>query len=221
MYTKVLIAEDHEMATISVQKKLNELGIGDAQYVYYCDHALAWIKNALRDGQPYDLLITDLEFEEDHNKQELQNGLELIKAVKQVQPNIKVITLTGRDFSSEIRRMMTFGLVDGYVRKARKDAQHLRAALEATYANKKYQSPDDRKTTQQLNAHEFTTLDLHIVKLLFEGVAQKQMPVFLEQRSIKPNSLSSIEKRLSLMREVLGFNNNEQLAIYCKEKGLI
>jgi len=136
MFKNVLIAEDHEIANISVQKTLEELGIEGARYVYYCDDALTWVRSALRNGEPYDLLITDLYFEKDHYEQRLSSGKELIQAVRQVQPDLKVIV-----FSAESRPAVVNGLfkalsVDGYVRKARRDAQHLKEALQTVYSHK-------------------------------------------------------------------------------------
>ncbi|WP_293955641.1 MULTISPECIES: response regulator [unclassified Sphingobacterium] len=221
MFKKVLIAEDHEIANISVQKTLHDLGIHNTKYVYYCDHALTWIKNAIRDDEPYDLLITDIEFEDDDSPQEIKDGLSLIKAVKIVQPDIKVIVLTAKDRSSLINDMFKNNEIDGLVRKARRDGQHLREALQAVDQNRTYQSPDSKKFIQEQNSHEFTQFDLHIIKLLYEGVSQKEMPEYLQQRDIRPSSLSSIEKRLNLMKDVLGYTKNEQLVAYCKELGFI
>lgn len=87
MFRKVLIAEDHEITNVSVQRTISDLGVEIAKYVYYCDDALAWISRALRDGDAFDLLITDLSFEEDFNKQRIAGGIELIQAVKVIQPN--------------------------------------------------------------------------------------------------------------------------------------
>ncbi|GAA4146949.1 hypothetical protein GCM10022216_32430 [Sphingobacterium kyonggiense] len=221
MIKKVLIAEDHEIANISVQKTLHDLGIPDAKYVFYCDHALTWIKKALQDAEPYDLLLTDIEFDDDANPQTLKNGIELIRAVKAIQPDIKIIILSALDRSLEIDQLFDIGYVDAYVRKARRDAQHLREALHAISLNKTYKSPETRKIIQDRNAHDFSNLDMHIVKLLYEGIPQKEMPHYLQQRNIRPSSLSSIEKRLNLMKEVLSFSKNEQLVAYCKEIGLV
>lgn len=221
MFKKVLIAEDHEIANISVQKTLHDLGIEETKYVFYCDHALTWVKTALRDGVPYDLLITDLQFEDDDSPQQIKGGLELVKAVKDIQPDIKIIILTAKERSAAINAMIMAEQVNAYVRKARRDAQYLKEALHAVYTNKSYASPEHKKTMQERNSHEFSDLDLHILKMLCEGIAQKEMPNYLQQRSIKPSSLSSIEKRLNLMKEVLNFSKNEQLVAYCKEMELV
>lgn len=221
MFKKVLIAEDHEIANISVHRTISELGVPNAKYVYYCDDALAWISRALQDGEPYDLLITDLSFEDDHNPQRIAGGVELIQAVKVIQPAIKIIV-----FSSESRPAIIDSLfhqygIDGYVRKARRDAQHLKEAFTTIYNGNIYTPIDIKQAIKEKNTYEFTHLDIHIVQLLAEGVLQKEIPLYLNKRNIKPNGLSTIEKRLSNMREGLSFTKNEQLVAYCKDKGFI
>lgn len=221
MFKKVLIAEDHEIANISVQKTLQELSISDTKYVYYCDHALTWIKNALRDGEPYDLLITDLIFEDDNTPQQISSGIALVNAVKAVQPDIKVIVLSAESRSGVVDELFRTHAIDGYVRKARRDAQHLKEALHAVLHNRTYQSPEVKESIRDKNSHEFTALDLHIISLLAQGVAQKNIPYYLKEKNIKPSGLSSVEKRLNLMREVFDFTKNEQLIAHCKDIGLI
>src|SRR3546814_269868 len=132
MFKKVLIAEDHEITNISVRKTLEELGVTDARYVYYCDDALSWINNALRNGEPYELLITDLSFEEDSYAQRLRSGEELIRAVKGVQPDLKIIVFSAEGRSTVVDTLFKTLPIDGYVRKARRDAQHLKQALQAS-----------------------------------------------------------------------------------------
>lgn len=221
MFKKVLIAEDHQSSNYSVQKAVDDLNIPNADYVYYCDHALTWLKNALRDDNPYEVLITDLSFEDDHSVQKLTNGTDLIKEARAIQPDLKVIVFSGESRPSIIDNLFKMYGVNGYVRKARHDSDHLKEALQAVYNGKHYQPSDVKKAIRDKNAYEFTTVDIAIVSLLYQGELQKNIPDHLKRRNIKPSSLSSVEKRLNLMKETLGFTKNEQLAVYCKEKGLI
>jgi Response regulator containing a CheY-like receiver domain and an HTH DNA-binding domain len=221
MFKKVLIAEDHEIANISVQKTLEELGIANAKYVYYCDDALTWVRNALKSGQPYDLLITDLYFEEDHYPQRLKGGIELIEASRREQPGLKVIVFSAENRPAIIDSLFKTHSIDGYVRKARRDAQHMKQAIQAIYDHNTYISPDLKQAIKEKNSHEFTPFDIAILSLLAQGVLQKDIPHHLQQRNIRPSGLSSVEKRLNQMKEVLGFSKNEQLIAYCKDIGII
>lgn len=221
MFKKVLIAEDHEVANISVQRTLNDLGVQEAKYVYYCDDALAWISKALRDQAPYDVLITDLSFEEDNNKQRITSGIDLIQAVKVIQPTIKILVFSGENRPVIINKLFNNYGIDAYVRKARRDAQYLNEALKALRNDKTYASQDIKQILKEKNTFEFSTVDILIVKHLADGVKQMDIPHYLKQMNVKPSGLSSIEKRLNTMREVLSFTNNEQLVSYCKDKGFI
>jgi two-component system capsular synthesis response regulator RcsB len=221
MFKKVLIAEDHEIANISVQRTLKDLGVQEAKYVYYCDDALSWVSKALQNNEPYDLLITDLSFEEDNNKQRITSGIELIQAVKVIQPDIKILVFSGENRSAIIDKLFNRYGIEAYVRKARRDAQNVKAALEAISKGQSYVSADIKQSLKEQNSYEFSSVDIQIVKFLSQGIKQKEIPEFLKQKNIKPSGLSSVEKRLNTMREVLSFTKNEQLVAYCKDKGFI
>lgn len=221
MFKKVLIAEDQEMANVSIQKTLKDLAIKDVHYVYYCDDALARINKAIKDGDPFDLLITDLVFEDDMTPQKLSGGEDLVAAAIAAQPDLKIIVLSSEGRSRFIDNLFKSESIHAYVRKARRDAQYIKEALEAVYQHKTYQSPEVKEIMQEKNSHDFTTFDIHIINLLADGVSQKEIPDYLAVRGIRPSSLSSVEKRLNHIRSVLGFTKNEQLLLYCSEQGII
>jgi len=221
MFKKVLIAEDHETTSISVRKTLEDLGIVQADYTYYCDDALMHIKKNLLSEQPYDLLITDLSFEEDHRKQNLVGGMELIAAVKAVQPNLKVLVFSAENKAAVIDTLFKDLSINAYVRKARHDAKELKKAMEAIAKNQTFISENLKQVVKQKNAYEFSSYDITIISLLSQGTLQKEIPAYLQKNNIKPAGLSSVEKRLNLMKEVLDFSKNEQLVAYCKDFGII
>lgn len=221
MFERVLIAEDHESANISVQQTLSDLGNVYKDYVFYCDDALMRIQKGLQSNQPYDLLITDIYFEEDHRPQKIADGIELIRAAKQVQPDLKVLVFSGESKPAIIETLVKDLGINGYVRKARHDAKELKVALEAISKNKNYLSADLKQIVKQKNTYEFSNLDITIISLLAKGKLQKEIPAYLIQHNIKPSGLSSVEKRLNLMKEGLDFSKNEQLVAYCKDMGII
>lgn len=221
MFKRVLIAEDHESTSISVRKTLEDLGIAQTDYTYYCDDALMHIKKNVLSEQPYDLLITDLSFEEDHRKQQLLGGMELIAAVRAVQPNLKVLVFSAENKAAVIDNLFKELAINAYVRKARHDAKELKLAIEAIAMNKTFISDNLKQVVKQKNVHEFSSFDITIISLLSQGTLQKEIPAYLQQHSIKPSGLSSVEKRLNLMKEVLDFSKNEQLVAYCKDFGII
>lgn len=220
MFKRVLIAEDHESTSISVRKTLADLGITNSTYTYYCDDAFMLVQKSMDDEQPFDLLITDLSFEEDHRKIKLKSGMELISEVKKLAPDLKILVFSAESKAAVIELLFKELDINAYVRKARNDAKDLKLALETISKNKTYLSADLKQTVKEKNAYEFLDFDITIITLLSQGTLQKDIPLYLTEHNIRPAGLSSIEKRLNHMKEVLSFSKNEQLVAYCKDFGI-
>lgn len=221
MIKKVLIAEDHESANISLQKTLEELSISAIEYVYYCDDALQKVQVAKHRNETYDLLITDLSFEDDGRAQKLTGGAALITAARQVQPDLKVLVFSAENRAAVIEDLFDKYGIDGYVRKARHDARELKEAIAVIDRHERYFPRHLALQLKQKNTHEFTDYDIAVITLMAHGIRQKDIPTHLEQQKIRPSGLSSLEKRLGLIKQVLSFSNNEQLVAYCKEIGIV
>jgi two-component system capsular synthesis response regulator RcsB len=221
MFKKILIAEDHESINLSVQKTLEDLNIPNVDYVYYCDDALAKIQKSIRENEPYDLLITDLYYEEDHRKQEIKDGRELIQKIKEIQPSLKIIVFSAEHKSGVIDSLFKEYEINGYVRKARNDSKELKKSIASVYINENYLSLDMKQEMRKLNSYEFSAYDITLVSLLSKGILQKNIPVHLQEKDIKPYSLSSVEKKLNSLKEDLEVTSNEQLVAFCKDIGII
>lgn len=222
MFEKVLIAEDHESVSISVQKTLTDLSIPhDARdYVYYCDDALSRIKKAISENHPYELLITDISFDNEI-PQEITGGAALIKAAKIIQPGLKVLVFSIENRITVANSFIYELGIDAFVPKARGDAKDLKLAIEAISLGKKYLSPNLRQAPRSLQTFDFTTFDKTIIYLLAEGTAQKDIPFYLQKNNIRPSGLSSVEKRLYTIKNALDISNNEQLIAFCKDQKII
>jgi two-component system capsular synthesis response regulator RcsB len=221
MIKKVLIAEDHESANISVQKTLEDIGIASPDYVYYCDDALQRIQNAMGKGESYDLLITDLYFEADHRQQKITDGTALIHAIRERFPELRILVFSAEGDPGVIEPLYSTENIDGYVRKGRGDAGELKVAIARIAAGNQYFPRFYLSAIRQQNVHDFSAYDITIISLMARGMRQKDLPAYLEKHKIKPAGLSSVEKRLKHMREGLNFSNNEQLVAYCKDMGIV
>ncbi len=220
MFGKVLISEDHESSNYSVQIVLEQLKISNVDHVYYCDDAFSYFKKSLK-TKPYDLLITDLSFEEDHREQVLKNGRELIKSCRDLDPGLKVIVFSAEHRIGVIDLLFKELGINAFVRKARSDSKDLKKAIESVYDNEIYISQDLHLPVKSMNTLEFSNYDIILLQLLSDGILQKNIPAVLQEREIFPNSLSSVEKRLNAMKLVLTVRSNEHLIAYCKDLGII
>jgi two-component system capsular synthesis response regulator RcsB len=221
MITKVLIAEDHESANISVQKTLEDLSITIVEYVYYCDDALDRISKTAGTDRSYDLLITDLYFEPDEHKLTLTGGTDLIAAARNVQPDLKVLVFSAENKPAIIEVLYTQFDIDGYVRKARNDARELKQAINELSQHRRYLPRHILQLINSKNAYEFSDYEITIISLLAQGKLQRDIAGYLQKHQIKPSGLSSVEKKLKDMRDALNFTKNEQLVAFCKDMGII
>ena len=221
LFEKVLIADGHESSNMSVRKTLEEFGLANSDYVFYCDDAFMRIANALMNGNPYDLLITNLTFDKDHTPQNITNGTDLIRVVKDLQPDIKILVFSEESKPLVVDQLFKDLAIDAFVRKARRDVTELKLALEAISNNRKYLSTGLRQSIKDTSTYEFRTYDIVLISLLSKGILQKDIPEYLREHEIKPFGLSSVEKRLNHIREALNFTKNEQLVGYCKDIGVI
>jgi len=219
MFRKILIAEDHESANLSVQKTLEDYPATD--FVYYCDDALDRIEKSVQLKNPYELLITDLSFEEDQNIQRIKSGFELIILAKSAAPNLAVIVFSAEKRAGIIDSLFKDYGIDAYIHKGRTDVKELKLAIDAIYNGKKYLSTDSQQSLKEINSFEFSSFDVKVISLLAEGILQKNIPIYLQQENISPSSLSSVEKRLNILKDQLQVNNNEQLVAFCKDLGII
>jgi len=220
MFKKILIAEDHESINISIQKTLEDLNIPNVDYVYYCDDALAKVQKSIRENEPYDLLITDLYYDEDHHKQNIKGGQELIHKIREIQPSLKVIVFSAEHKSGIIDSLFNEYKINGYVRKARNDSKELKKSIASVFINENYLSADLKQEIKKFNSYEFSAYDITVVTLLSKGILQKSIPDHLLEKGIK-YSLSSVEKKLNILKEELEVKSNEQLVAFCKDLGII
>ena len=221
MFSKVLVAEDHESSNFSVYKVLEDCGIYGADQVYYCDEALSWVKKSLATNNPYQLLITDLSFEDDEHHQIITDGRELIRCCKEVLPDLKVIVFSGESRAGVIDMLFKEFGINAYVKKARLDSNELKKAINAVFEGGNYLSQNLKLPVKGVNTLEFSNYDVMILQHLSQGILQKNIPEVFQKLGICPNSLSSIEKRINNLKELLDVKSNEQLIARCKDLGII
>ncbi|MCD9854838.1 response regulator [Epilithonimonas sp. JDS] len=221
MFKKVLIAEDYESFNISVQKVVEDLKIPNPKFDNYCDEALSRLKMALKENEPFELLITDISFDADHRKQNITTGQQLVAAAREIQPDLKVVVFSVEKRQEIIDNLFTEQNINAYVKKGREDVKDLKKAIKAVYNNERFISYDLKKPVKDRNAFEFSPLDTLLISLLANGTLVKNIPDYLKEKNIKPSSMSYVEKKLGNIRESLDVKSNEHLIAVCKDFGII
>jgi DNA-binding NarL/FixJ family response regulator len=222
MFTKVLIADDIDFNDLGAAQILKELNVEEVQYAKYCDEALLKIKKAAQDNQPYQLLISDLSFKADHNKNQLNSGEELIQAVRAIYPDIKIIVFSIEDRSHRIKLLFNDLNINGYVLKGRNTMYDLKTAIQKAYHNQSENISAELlhffqdKTTSEINDY-----DILLIKNLSIGISQENMEIVLKEKGISPNSKSSIEKHINKLKIYFKANNTVHLVSIAKDLGIV
>lgn len=222
MFKKALVAEDFDSISITVEQALIELSITEIHHAKYCDDAFLKIKKALRDNEPYDLLISDLSFKTDHRETKLNSGEELITAVKKIQPNLKTIVFSIEDKSFRIKTLFIDLGINAYVSKGRNSIPELKKAIsEIINDDKKILSSGLSQALRDKSLIEIENYDIEILKLLSKGYILDEISSKFKIMGIVPNGSSSIEKRINRLKVYLKANNNVHLIAISKDLGLV
>ncbi|MFT5213136.1 MAG: DNA-binding NarL/FixJ family response regulator [Patiriisocius sp.] len=221
MFEKVLIVDDHDVVNDGVSKILLDLGISKIHKSLYCDDANLKIKRAKLDNVPFDLVITDLSFKEDHRDCVLKSGEDLVKKLRSEQDNLAIIVFSQEDHFQTVRTMMLTCGANAFVWKSREGNKELVKAIENVYNDKQFLSQHVERALQQKEDTEITDYDIVLVKQLSLGLSQDEISDYLKKQGILPNSKSSVEKRLNKLKDQFTASNAIHLVTLMKDAKLI
>ncbi len=222
MFSKVLVAEDYEIANQGIIKVLNEeLGIQNLHESKYCDDAYLKFRKAYQDNNPFQLLITDLSFKEDHKIQVRTSGIDLIKDVKSIQSDIKVIVYSQEDRPDKINMLFEKLSINGYVCKGQNAIKELLACLHGVYQDQIVFPPVLTQQSESGGMVHLDDLDMMLLEELAKGYTKKEIRLKLIQLNITPNGESSIDKRVSRLFDSFQAKNTTHLIAIVKDLGLL
>ena len=211
MFKKILIAEDFQDTNKGIVHALEvNLQINQIQEELYCDKAFNRFKVALEKGEPYELLISDLTFKESHVDRKLTSGIDLIKAIRSVDKNIKIIVNSMINNPTEINALFKDQKINGYVCKGRNSLNELLEGIQEVYQNRTFVSPQLNLNSSN-SVFEMDKYDIMILKDLAEGFTKKEISEKLKKLNILPNSESTIDKKVSKLFDEFGAKNTQHL----------
>ncbi len=221
MFRKVLVAEDMDSINLAVSGLLKDLEIEKVEHAQYCDEAWLLAKKALLEGEPFDLLICDLSFKNDHRTQKINSGKELISVLKQEDPEIKILVNSIEDHPQTVRDLWESGNIDGYICKDRHGMRDLHDAILAVNRGENYNSARIENVLKSNNMLILGDWEMEMLKAVASGYTQEDIQEDFRNRNISPSSKSSIEKRLKELREEFGANTTPHLIGILKDLRLI
>jgi len=222
MFNKILIAEDIDSIGIGLNAVLEKLHNVEIVHAKYCDEALLKIKKAQLDQAPFDLLITDLSFEADHRTVVLAGGEELIKAVKEQQPGLKIMAYSIEERTYKIKYLLEDLDIDAFVWKGRESSSELIRAINIIFkGEEKYLSPRFNHILQPASLLEIEQYDIQLIKSLSQGLTVAEIGEVFKTEGKSANSTSSIEKRINRLKLYFKAKNTIHLVSIAKDLGLV
>lgn len=221
MYTKILIAEDHDSDKNSMVNDLKDIGIPTVDQVQFCDDAILRVQKSILDKQPYELLITDLSFTPVYGKDTITTGQDLIVKIRALQPDIKIIVFSSNDKQFVIKSLSEVHQINGYVCKGLHGLKELNKAVKTIFNGTPYYCPVAKGVLEQRNVLEIGTYELTLLRLLAQGVKQKDIPTYLKKQQILPDSVRSIEDRISKLKDHFNATTLPQLVHIASKLGMI
>ena len=222
MFTKVLLVDDIDLNTAGAAEVVAALGIEKIVHAKYCDEALLKIKKALFDNKPFDLLITDLSFEDDYRETTIKSGEDLLKEVKKLDSKIKLIAFSIENEPYRIKNLFDKFQINGYVMKGRNTKEILKKTIEKVFKNEEKVIVDELlHLLNDTATNEIDSYDIELLKQLSLGYPQEQMPARFKELGIEPNSKSTIEKRISKLKDYFKASNPTHLIAIAKDLRLV
>ncbi len=222
MFKKVLVVEDLDTVGYGITMMLQkELGIEEVKLIQYCNEAYLNFKNEYQKGRPYDLLITDLSFKQDHRESKINSGQILIEKIREQNHELQIIICSVEEKPNTAIRFLQQNHISAYVLKGRNGLRDLKKAVQAVYNGEQYLSQLLERQLKGDKTFEIEDYDLSLLLHLSHGLSQSQISSLFNSKGVSPSSLSSIEKRLNKLKDVLRANNNVQLVANAKDLGLI
>lgn len=221
MFKKVLIAEDIDTINLGLIDELNKAFDFEIQHAKYCDDAILKFKKAMIEGQPFDLLISDLSFALDHRTCNIANGEELAREVLTLKPETKVIIYSIDDRPQKVKSLLKNPGINSYICKGRESSKQMLDAIKNLVDKDIYLPPDLKHLLNQTPVFEVQDYDIILLQELSAGNSQEGISKKLKSKNINPSSVSSIEKRINKLKLHFKAKNTVHLISQVKDFGLI
>lgn len=211
MSIRILIADDHSMVREGL-KQLLELE-GDLEVVGEASNGIETLET-IKLTKP-DVLLLDVNMP-------VMNGLEILAKIKQEKISVKVLILTIHNEVEYLLKAVEIGC-DGYILKD-SNSTLLKRAIHAVYGGESYIQPNlipvlnaglANRTTVNSKLGELTKREIEVLKLLSEGLFNKEIAFRLEisERTVK-NHVSNIFKKINV-------SDRTQAAVFAIKNGLV
>ncbi|MBT3740894.1 DNA-binding response regulator, NarL/FixJ family, contains REC and HTH domains [Polaribacter sp. Hel1_33_78] len=219
---RILIADDHQLVLEGFLNSLKEVGDFDVVTTTNCDAAFDLIKTHIN-SNPFQLLFTDLSFDNITEESDLGGGEELIKAIRNNEFDIKIGVITAHTETNRIYNVISNLNPNSYLLKSKSSATEIGFAVQKMLANEYYYTHEIHQKILRRNVVQIQMDDvaIQILKELPNHSKISNLEGVIKKNNGTAIKLRSIETKLANLRTDLNANNNTDLILKVKELGII
>jgi DNA-binding NarL/FixJ family response regulator len=219
---RVIVVDDHQLMLEGICNALGKFPIYDVTCLNTCDKAYATVKEA-EETNPYDILFTDLSFDNKTKETVLDGGESLIGQIQRDGIKIKTGVISGHTETNRIFNVINNLNPDAYILKGHCTGEELNFAIQQMLKGIPFYTHEVHQKILKRNVVQIQMDDIaiQILKELpkqskisnLEGMISKGDGNFLKMRAI--------ENKLANLRIDLNAKNNTDLVVKAIELGII
>ena len=220
--TKILLVDDHQLIIEGIRSYLKDIEGLDIHTTNSCDTAFTMLKTAIK-NDPFDIVFTDLSFDDISSDTLITGGEELILAIRNEKIPVKVGVITGHSETNRIYNVIHNLKPSAYILKGKCSTSELNFAIE-----------------KMLKGEVFYTHEIHqkllkraLVEVHMDEIAikiLKELPKHAKLGSLEGEikkedgtivKIRTIENKLARLRIDFNAVNNTDLVLKAKELGIL
>ncbi len=220
--TKILLVDDHQLileGILSCLKNIDNLVI---ETTNCCDEAFSKIKTAIH-SKPFDIVFTDLSFEDTKGCTVLDGGEALIKAIQKENIPIKTGVITGHFETNRVFNVISNLSPNAYILKGSCNTDELIFAIKKMLKDELYYTHEihQKLLKRALIEIQMDDVAIQILKELPKHAKITNLEGFIKKTDGSLVKTRSIEAKLAKLRGDLQACNNTDLVLKAKELGVL
>ncbi|MBE7629417.1 response regulator transcription factor [Tenacibaculum piscium] len=219
---KILLVDDHQLileGILSCLKNINNLVI---ETTNCCDEAFSKIKTAIH-NTPFDIVFTDLSFDDTAGSTALDGGEALIKALQKENIDIKTGVITGHSETNRVFNVIHNLNPSAYILKGNCNTDELTFAIKKIVKGEVYYTHEihQKLLKRALIEIQMDEVAIQILKELPKHAKIINLEGFIKKTDGSLVKIRSIEAKLAKLRGDLQAHNNTDLVLKAKELGIL
>ena len=220
--TKILLVDDHQLIIEGILSCLKNIDGLEIETANSCDEAFSKIKSNLQTN-PFQLVFTDLSFDNQSQNNNLDSGEALIKAIQDEEIPIKVGVITGHSETNRVFNVIHNLNPSAYILKGNCSTDELNFAIQKMLKGEVYYTHEihQKLLKRALVEIQMDDVAIQILKELPRHAKISNLEGLIKKNDGSLLKVRSIESKLSKLRTDLQANNNTDLVLKAKELGIV